>query len=210
MKFTITYNLLTVLLYTVSALSNDHHDNYDSESTFLGGLPGDDDYYYDYDDDWYVKSVFMVNKASIRNDREMKNKSNLRGKNAEEALVSVNSNCQCEYLCCGPGYSDCVNQCNGYAGDDDWLVKFVPIVKEEASIHNDRGQESHEALVSVSRSSNSFSSCNNSCNLIYSRGAGYSNCVNRCNGLRDDDYYFYDDDDDWYVKSAPVVNKERK
>ena len=49
--------------------------------------------------------------------------------------------------------------------------------------------------------------------MTVDRGAGYSNCVNRCNSLPDDDYndyYYYNYNYDCYVKSAPVANKARK
>ena len=59
---------------------------------------------------------------------EMKNRSNLRGSKADEALVSVSNNSPystCKLICDlnhnhGAGYSNCMNRCYGLPGNDDY------------------------------------------------------------------------------------------
>ena len=111
MKLTTIMHTLFTVLSTVSALSNYHAHNYDTESTFAADKPKDE---------------------MTRNDPEMKRKSNLRGQKADEAQVSVMYN---PYICqhypqfCAtygiPTYD------NYYDDDDDWwYVKSAQVFKE--------------------------------------------------------------------------------
>ena len=100
------HTLLTILS-TVSALSNDHVHNYDTESTFAADKPKDE---------------------MTRNDPEMKRKSNLRGQKADEAQVSVTYN---PYIC--HHYPQFCTYDNYYDDDDDWWYAKSAQVFKEAS-----------------------------------------------------------------------------
>ena len=97
------HTLLTILS-TVSALSNDHVHNDDTESTFAAGKPKDE---------------------MSHNYPETKRKSNLRGQKVEEAQVSVSRLDICHY------YPQFCTYDNYYDDDDDWwYVKSATMVSE--------------------------------------------------------------------------------
>lgn len=106
MKLTTIMHTLFTVLSTVSALSNDHVHNYDTESTFAADKPKDE---------------------MTHNDPETKRKSNLRGQKADEAQVSVTFDPYniCHYY---PQFSTYDNY---YDDDDDWwYLKSATMVSE--------------------------------------------------------------------------------